>query len=228
MKGFFSWTPDDSPGHVVDVSSDAGWGYLADEYTRGYDSPQFERIIDLMRGHGAASVVVEHRYIDMDYRSEHSRFYGTTFRRYPSVTHRLHFFAQSVAPDLSNLGDLGAEYLGYSVMRPLSLSPVGRTMIGPPQELAAGVVTLVEERGPPVRPRVLDQWRAVHQPGRPVPAMCARCSVDGPAPRQPAARYPSVKRPGSCGGIDPTERWSHASTEEVPGRAAGAFAAARA
>jgi hypothetical protein len=131
---------------VVDVSSDAGWAYLADEYTRGYDSPQFERIIDLMRGQGAASVVVEHRYIDMDYRSEHSRFYGTTFRRYPSVTHRLHFFAQSVATDLSNLGNLRAEYLGYSVMRPLSLSPVGRTMIGPPQELAAGVVTLVEER----------------------------------------------------------------------------------
>lgn len=28
-----------------------------------------------------------------------------------------------------------------------------------------------------------------------------------------------LNRPGSGGGIDPTEGWSHASTEEVPGRA---------
>ena len=28
----------------------------------------------------------------------------------------------------------------------------------------------------------------------------------------------ALNRPGSGGGIDPTEGWSHASTEEVPGR----------
>lgn len=146
MKGFFTWTPDDSPGHVVDVSTDAGWDFLADEYARNYPSSPLERIKELVRAQGCRSVVVEHRYIDMDYRSEHSRFYGTTFRRYPSVTHRLHFFAETVAGDLSNLGEMAGDYLGYSVMRPLTLSPVGRTMVGPPQDLAEGVVTLVSEK----------------------------------------------------------------------------------
>jgi hypothetical protein len=100
-------------------------------------------------------VVVERRYIDLDYRSEHSRFYSGTFRRYPSVCHRLHFFSSDI--DVADDGDLRSllrqleelrdteNYCGYSIMRPLPTSPVGRTMIAPPSALGRGAVCSVTD-----------------------------------------------------------------------------------
>ncbi len=32
---------------------------------------------------GAQFAIIERRYLDADYRSEHSRFYSSTYRRYP-------------------------------------------------------------------------------------------------------------------------------------------------
>ncbi|GAC1382476.1 MAG: hypothetical protein NVSMB48_13090 [Marmoricola sp.] len=138
---FDEWAKDDEPGVVIDVTNGTGWDEIRDRYTVGVDEP-LERIIAIAHQHGVKSVIVEHRYIDADWRSEHANFYGSTFRRYPSVTHRLHFFAASIAPDFSNLEEHAESYRGYSVMRPLSATPVGRTMIKPPPELDAA--TLVE------------------------------------------------------------------------------------
>jgi hypothetical protein len=83
--------------------------------------------------------VVEYRYIDQDYRSEHQAFYAGTFRRYPSVAERLLFFRGrppagfTDATQPPNFGDL--ELLGYSVMRPLITCPVGRTVLKPLADL---------------------------------------------------------------------------------------------
>jgi len=103
VKTFFDWTATDDPGTVIDVRQPGAWEALRDSYSVKGSSSQLNQVIALSRGHGVQSVVVEFRYIDLDYRSEHSSFYGTTFRRYPSVCHRLHFFADVVAADLSNL-----------------------------------------------------------------------------------------------------------------------------
>ncbi len=84
------------------------------------------------------TVLIEQRYIDLDWRSEHAAFYGTTFVRYPSVCHRAHFFTQAV-DNIGDLSQLSAAYRGYCVLRPLSSAPVGRTMITPPRELDNGV-----------------------------------------------------------------------------------------
>jgi hypothetical protein len=141
----FDWSPNDKPGRVTDVTSEDGWAYIRDFYappdpTRGRGgrerNPALERIIQIAQEHAVKSVLIERRYIDMDYRSEHSHFYSTTFRRYPSVSHRLHFFASVLPKDLTNLPGCAGGYRGYSVMRPLPSSPVGRTMIAPPPELA--------------------------------------------------------------------------------------------
>jgi hypothetical protein len=119
---FNEWAKDDEPGVVIDVSADSGWDEIRDRYASGTSYP-LERIIEIALAHGVISVVVEHRYIDSDWRSEHAKFYGSTFRRYPSVTHRLHFFATKISPDFSNLQDQDESYRGYSVMRPLSATP---------------------------------------------------------------------------------------------------------
>lgn len=133
---FNDWTPDDEPGEVRLMNDNDEWDRLVAFYTGGHGNRQLERIFDIARQHGVRSVVIERRYIDADWRSEHARFYGGTFRRYPSVCHRLHFFTVEVPRDLDNLTQLQDAYRGYSVMRPLPFSPVGRTMIEPPAELA--------------------------------------------------------------------------------------------
>jgi hypothetical protein len=84
---------------------------------------------------GARTTVVEYRYLDPDWRNEHREFYATTFRRYPSIAHRLHFFAESLdpiflSPDQPARFD-GKTYLGYCVLRPVPAAPVGRTMLRP-------------------------------------------------------------------------------------------------
>ena len=82
---------------------------------------------------GARTAVIEFRYLDPDWRNEHRAFYAGTFRRYPSITHRLHFFVES--PDPRFLDPIhparfdSLTYLGYCVLRPVPAAPVGRTML---------------------------------------------------------------------------------------------------
>jgi hypothetical protein len=133
---FVEWTPDDSPGSVHDMSRPEAWERLANFYGGGKTNYPLERIIQIARAHGVRSVVVERRYIDLDWRSEHACFYGHKFERFPSVCHRLHFFTEHLKPNLADLGGLQDAYRGYTIMRPLPVAPVGRTMIAPPPELA--------------------------------------------------------------------------------------------
>jgi hypothetical protein len=137
---FDTWSPDDEPGEVVDVSTAMGWEYVHSTYASKSDDAPLRRIIEIAKAHGVESVIVERRYIDADWRDEHTNFYGSTFRRYPSVCHRLHFFSAPIALDFGNLEDHADKYRGFSVMRPLPDTPVGRTMIAPPPELAGATV----------------------------------------------------------------------------------------
>ena len=87
MSRFFEWTPDDAPAVILETSSEDAWDQLRSWYAPNAPAPPLERIIEIAKSHGVAAVLVERRYIDADYRSEHSRFYSTTFRRYPSDLH---------------------------------------------------------------------------------------------------------------------------------------------
>lgn len=135
LSSLFGWTPDDNVAIAHEIGSDTDWQTLVTYYTRGRPSPQLLRIFEIAVQHKIRSVLIERRYIDMDWRSEHSRFYSTTFARYPSVCHRLHFFTKSLPRDLGDLSGLQAAYRGYAIMRPIPWAPVGRTMISPPPEL---------------------------------------------------------------------------------------------
>lgn len=137
MTTLAAWSPDDEVAIRVHLGVDSTWGDLVDLYTGGRGSPQLERIVELAEHHGVTHLIIERRYIDFDWRSEHSRFYSTTFARYPSVCHRIHMFRAEVPADLGDLSALSeADYVGYAVMRPIEFSPVGRTMVRPPAELA--------------------------------------------------------------------------------------------
>lgn len=142
------WSLDDEPAQVIDLSEVGALDYLLNYYGQKAKRVLGEILAQAYRA-GAQTAVVEFRYIDADYRDEHSTFYSTTFRRYPSVAHRIHFFTGAATEKLLDkaaplkFSDLG--YLGYAVMRPVPGAPVGRVMMRAPQALADAVTCTASE-----------------------------------------------------------------------------------
>ena len=96
-----AWSGDGNVARVLNVSDHRALAWLLDTY--GGARP---RVLETVLGHafavGAQTCVVEYRYMDPDWRNEHGSFYTTTFRRYPSVAHRLHFFEEAPGKDLTS------------------------------------------------------------------------------------------------------------------------------
>lgn len=142
---FDAWTPDDTPAEIIEIGSGKDLEDLEHRYTDGNGNGPLHRVLEVVSDNGVKTVVVERRYIDVDWRSQHAAFYSGTFRRYPSITHRLHFFDKPFPAQLAEAVDLQKAYLGYSIMRPNPLCPVGRTMVTPPRQLADAVRCEAEE-----------------------------------------------------------------------------------
>ena len=96
-----------------------------------------------LREIGCQTVIVENHYIDHVFMQDDAVYYVRSLRSYPNFTRRLHFFkepfdhtgwrqmidragrgAHSTVQDY-----LQACYLGFSVVRPLPDSPIGRTVL---------------------------------------------------------------------------------------------------
>ena len=82
-------------------------------------------------------VLVEHGYVDKDYRSTLYGFYGKKGRAYRRDCVRLHFFDSEVTYD-SDRADLvcrdgkpGHHYFGYIVLRPTMAATLGRSVLSP-------------------------------------------------------------------------------------------------
>lgn len=135
VLGLTDWSPPDRRVEVLDMSEGGSWAHLAADYSHNGENPALLRVFEIAQEHGVVCIVREARYIDADWRSQLARFYTGAFRRYPSVCHRLHFFTDMVPEDLVDLSTFQDSYRGYSVIRPLPIAPVGRTMIVPPPAL---------------------------------------------------------------------------------------------
>lgn len=140
------------PGELRVLGSPADWDALAREYgdrlaDRGEPAHMgpFRRCLQVAQEGGALSLVIETRYVDLDYRSEYSSFYSRGFLTPPNTAHRLHFFRAPLR--VEQLADLpeDAGYVGYMIVRPAPLGPVGRTMIAPPPGMENSVRTSVYE-----------------------------------------------------------------------------------
>jgi hypothetical protein len=135
------WSLADDPARVVDLRGADSLDYLLNYYGHRQHGVLSE-VLGQAYAAGAQTALIEFRYIDADYRDEHSRFYSTTFRRYPSVAHRIHFFTDAITDQLSDPQPLkfaGLNYLGFIVARPVPGAPVGRVMLRPPAALAASI-----------------------------------------------------------------------------------------
>jgi hypothetical protein len=95
------------------------------------DTRQLDTVFNIALNAGAERVYVDRPYVDFDYRSDHSHYYGRAFRPPPEATERLIFRS-------------GEKVVGVSVMRPLP-RPVGRTVLAPPAQEAPYVTCLARQ-----------------------------------------------------------------------------------
>ena len=85
----------------------------------------------------AKGVLVEHGYVDKDYRSTFYNFYAKKGRQYRADCARLHFFDGSVWYDEartdidSSDGRPQDHYFGYIVLRPTIVATLGRSVLSP-------------------------------------------------------------------------------------------------
>ena len=92
----------------------------------------------------AKGVLVEHGYVDKDYRSTFYNFYAKKGRQYRADCVRLHFFDYAVqyddSPDRHRQHPDGRpqdHYFGYIVLRPTIVATLGRSVLSPNIRLGA-------------------------------------------------------------------------------------------
>jgi len=109
----------------------------------GWPPVQIGYLTEYVRQLGCRTLVVESHYIDRDYIDDVALFYSRSLRGYPNYCQRFHFFSAEfdsvrwhtlVSDANSGRRQESAEflcksYLGYSVVRPLPGSPIGRTVL---------------------------------------------------------------------------------------------------
>src|SRR5437870_529210 len=121
-----TWVDPDAHGWIVRPKSEDQWNELIAEYGGNLLTP-LARIVEAVRLSGCRTVVIENRYVDVDYRSEYSAFWCHRFEGTPAFARRLHFFATDLAEDQLHSLPPDVGYLGYSVIRPVAAGAVGRT-----------------------------------------------------------------------------------------------------
>ena len=139
---------DPDPADVVSLRGDRDWMALRSRYDPNLLGRPLERCLAVARANQAKTVVIETRYIDLDYRSEYSSFFSKTFAEIPDTAHRLHFFNVELQPEeIVGLPPAASRgYLGYLIVRPSPLGRVGRTVLAPPPEMREFLQSSVRDR----------------------------------------------------------------------------------
>ena len=91
-------------------------------------------VLDYVLRRGCVTVVVERQYVDRDHSRSYTRFYARSFRDLEKRATRLHFFARPIRrASLTSLSQPStvASYMGFCVLRPLGVPPIGRTVLKP-------------------------------------------------------------------------------------------------
>ena len=141
---YVGWNYPD-PAEVFHPGTDAEWDVALTRYLGSINDLPLRRCIEVVRTLGAVTMVVETRYIDLDYRSEFSAYYSKQFGDIPDTTHRLHFFSKNLTKRAMWRTAGRAGYLGYVVIRPAPTGLVSRALLPPPPDLISAVRTSVTE-----------------------------------------------------------------------------------
>ncbi len=139
------WVERDSHGSVLHPAAPPDWQELVTDYGGERPAP-VEQIFEVVRQSDCRTVVVENRYVDMDYRSGYSAFWSLRFQTSAPFARRLHFFTEHL--DQSRVHQLpeNVGHLGYRVLRPVPGGRVGRTVLAPPPSLSGAALATIEDR----------------------------------------------------------------------------------
>ncbi len=133
------------PAEVHQPTSDKEWDEALARYLGSLNDKPLRRCVEIARLRGAVTMVVETRYLDLDYRSEFSSYYSRQFSDICSCAHRIHFFSKPLDSEELWRAAKKAAYIGYVVVRPVATGLVSRAMLPPPPDLVKAVRTLVTE-----------------------------------------------------------------------------------
>ena len=127
----------------IDLETPEAYESLTDVLDPEFDPKGIAQRLKSQLTDAAKGVLVEHGYVDKDYRSTFYNFYAKMGRQYRSDCVRLHFFDSTVSYDKAR-GDITCtdhrpqdHYFGYIVLRPTMISTLGRSLLSPDMRLGA-------------------------------------------------------------------------------------------
>ncbi|MBA3035828.1 MAG: hypothetical protein FP814_04965, partial [Desulfobacterium sp.] len=127
MAAFF----DEKQYALIQLESDADWRNFLNQ-CEGYITLSAVQSIYNYLKETARTVVIEKGYVDADYRDTYFNFFSRKFAQYPSKIIRVNFFSSKIPPDSAfDLDHYQNEYIGFIVLRPNRVNPIGRTVLDP-------------------------------------------------------------------------------------------------
>ena len=127
----------------IDLEAPKSYDRLIDVLDPEFDPKGIAQRLKTQVTDAAKGVLVEHGYVDKDYRSTFYNFYAKKGRQYRPDCVRLHFFDGGVRYDKArtdiacNDGRPQDHYFGYIVLRPTIVATLGRSVLSPDIRLGA-------------------------------------------------------------------------------------------
>ena len=127
----------------IDLNTPEGYDRLVEVLDPEFDPKGIARRLKTQLTKDAKGILIEHGYVDKDYRSTFYNFYTKKGRHYRPDCVRLHFFAKPVWYDKARFEiestDLRPQdhYFGYIVLRPTIAATLGRSLLSPDMRLHA-------------------------------------------------------------------------------------------
>ena len=116
---------------LIQLETDDDWQSFF-QNCEGYITPRDYGLIQDYLKDIAKTIVLEKGYVDADYRDTYFNFFSHKFAQYPSKTIRVNFFTKKIsARMLFKLDRYQEEYIGFIVLRPNRVTPIGRTILDP-------------------------------------------------------------------------------------------------
>ncbi|MDE3259797.1 MAG: hypothetical protein OYM47_18350 [Gemmatimonadota bacterium] len=127
----------------IDLEANDGYDRLIQVLESEFDPKGIAESLESQVTDAAKGLLVEHGYVDKDYRSTFYNFYAKKGRQYRTDCVRLHFFDGFVQYDETRTditcsdGRPQDHYYGYIVLRPTIVATLGRSVLSPDIRLGA-------------------------------------------------------------------------------------------
>ena len=148
----------------IDLAEPTGYGRLKDLLDPVFDPQAIAKRLEDEVTDAVKFVLVEHGYVDKDYRSTLYSFYAKKGRTYRRDCVRLHFFDGRIGFDEALTDFLcrdvtpGDCYYGYIVLRPTMIATLGRSVLAPGIRVGAGGRAIQSEHNVNLLGYVLPVW----------------------------------------------------------------------